>query len=362
MMVKQMRDSRFRADQWQHRYDSHVADLNRWVDRLVPSTGEGKPPYIAPHYRPQSATVLTVFRDPGPKAGESGFLSYKNDDETAARLERFLRESGLDPDDCIPWNAYPWFVHTVGESRDLTRAQIEKGMKDLFHIVQALPTLGAIVGFGKSAGAAVERLQALHHPYLRDRGILVAKTFHTSPNALRTTDAEERRAREDDIRATLLRVAGHVDEPADAASVHPAEADCLVDVDVCSEPASSGPQAERWRSAVRQALGGFRLPSHLDASLTVDFRLHSPRETSAVAVDLLLANTIDALGSVFGRRIVRQVLETDTERLKQIQVTQRLRTAEEPAGARITICAIPQIPKQHPKSQGYGGPSGRLSP
>lgn len=362
-MVKQMRNSRYREDQWRHRYDRHVADLNRFVDGLVPSTGEGPPPYIAAHYRPQSATVLTVFRDPGPKAGKSGFLSYENDDETAARLERFLRQAGLDPDECLPWNAYPWFVHKVGESRDLTRQQIEKGMPILFHIVQSLPTLKAIVGFGKSSGAAVERLDELHGPYIRGRGILVDKTFHTSPNALRTTDAEERRAREVNIRATLLRVAGHVGVPTNAASVQRSEANCLVDVDVCFEPAASGPAAVRWQSAVRQALGGFKLPSHDHASLTVEFRLDPTQERSAArALDPLAATTIDALGTVVGRRIVRNAMETDRERLNDIRVTQRLCGPDESPGARITISAVPQITKQQPKSQGYGGPSGRLGP
>jgi len=263
----------------------------------------------------------------------------------------------------MPWNAYPWFVHKVGESPKLTQAQIEKGMPPLFHLVQSLPTLRAIIGFGESAGEAVERLTELHGPYIRGREIFVAKTFHTSPNALRTKDAEQRRNREEDIRATVRRVAQHVGVAGNAISSGHSETSCLATRDVSHAPAALGPQADRWRSAVRRVFSDFTLPKHVHASLKVEFRLDPTEERSAAPeLDLLLATTIDALGSVFGRRIVRNRLETNRERLDTIQVTQRLSRSDESPGARITISAVPQITKQRPKSQGYGGPSGRLGP
>jgi hypothetical protein len=89
----------------QHRYDEHIAPINRLVDSLQEATGRWLP-YVAPMYGGVHARLLSLLRDPGPKTqreGGSGFLCMENDDPTAeaiATLEEFEQlRAGL----AAPW-------------------------------------------------------------------------------------------------------------------------------------------------------------------------------------------------------------------------------------------------------------------
>lgn len=77
-MARRMRYPAFRVEQWARRYEPHLEPpLNRFVDELGALDEAGHPPYIPPMYHGIGAPVLTVLRDPGPKAGGakgSGFL------------------------------------------------------------------------------------------------------------------------------------------------------------------------------------------------------------------------------------------------------------------------------------------------
>jgi len=209
-MARQMHDPDFRNEQFAHRFDEHVRFFNDYVLELgMQPDGGGVPPFIAPHYKPQEATLLALARDPGPMAGAargSGFLSYENDDPSAERMECFFREAGIDLARYFPWNAYPWYVHDKGGG-DLTAAQLDRGLTPLMHVIDHLPRLHVIVGFGTSAGKSLKRLQARHGDYLRSRGITCLATIHTSRQALFTPDPTERERREQHLRGTLKEAA-----------------------------------------------------------------------------------------------------------------------------------------------------------
>lgn len=207
-----MADPTFRSEQWAQRYAPHVEPLNRLVDGLVTKPGEGTPPYVAPHYRPDQATMIGLLSDPGPAAGGwkgSGFLSYRNNDQTAERLGTFLLEVGVDPDTVIPWNAYPWFVHEPGAGKAPTVAMIRDGLRPLRQLLELVPSARVVVAIGRVAGRSVQMLENEHGRFLAARGVTTMATYHTSRQALQCKmgspelNRVERERREDHIRDTL---------------------------------------------------------------------------------------------------------------------------------------------------------------
>ncbi len=85
-MVRRMADRDYRAAQDENRYAPHVRPVNELVDELQDLDGRGWLPYVAPAHGGVEATVLSVLRDPGPKAQAgvgTGFLCIENDDPSA---------------------------------------------------------------------------------------------------------------------------------------------------------------------------------------------------------------------------------------------------------------------------------------
>ena len=48
--MRRMRDPAYRADQWLHRYDEHVAELNHLVERWAVDRALPAPPLVPPHF------------------------------------------------------------------------------------------------------------------------------------------------------------------------------------------------------------------------------------------------------------------------------------------------------------------------
>src|SRR5437879_4601334 len=112
-MARQMAVADFRTEQWDRRYDAHVARINSLVDDLRENTDcGGAPPYVAPMYGGINAKILYVLRDPGPMTDDcnrgSGFICMENDDATAETICGLFEEAGIEAADIVPWNAYPW--------------------------------------------------------------------------------------------------------------------------------------------------------------------------------------------------------------------------------------------------------------
>lgn len=203
-MPRRMADPRYRAEQWEHRYDAHVEPLNRLVDELGETEPDSRPPYIAPMYRGVHARVLAVLRDPGPRAGGvrgSGFLSVENDDQTAERQTGFFAEAGLDPAEVVPWNAYPWYINAAP-----SKEQLRRGLAPLRRVVDLMADLRVVLLAGKDAQAAWQLFTAEHGAVVAARGVQAVATYHPSRQALQHPDPGERERREEDIRAALRRV------------------------------------------------------------------------------------------------------------------------------------------------------------
>lgn len=216
-MVRRMGQPDFRQSQIDGIYAPHVAPLNRYVDELGTRPGEAKPPYIPPMYFGVRGHVLRVFRDPGPKAGGlrgSGFICVENDDATAERMMLACETAALDVREVTPWNAYPWYINA-----DPTTEQLKAGLTPLLHVAGLMPDLNVIIFFGGSAHRAARLLERTYPGVLADRGITSLTTYHTSRQALWTSDPAERARREDHVIETLVRAAtlvsdGRADEAA----------------------------------------------------------------------------------------------------------------------------------------------------
>jgi len=189
-----------------------VEPLNRFVDELGMRDDAGHPPYIAPMYHGIDAPVLSVFRDPGPKAGGpegSGFLCVENDDPSAERLWHFLDESGIDDRDVVPWNAYPWYINAKPST-----AQLRDGVEPLRRVIELMPRLQVVILHGNEAKRGWKMFLRQHGELVHTRGIESFGTYHTSRGALRSNlpteedRLEESQRRENHVRTTFAAAAG----------------------------------------------------------------------------------------------------------------------------------------------------------
>jgi hypothetical protein len=197
-MARAMRDKAYRAYQWAQRYTGRVAAVNRFIDELGAGHEAGRPPYVPPICGGVDALLLSISRDPGPKAGGitgSGFLSVENDDPSAERMGRFLRSAEIDYGRVLPWNAYPWYINS-----DPTTAQLSASVEPLRKLIALMPRLRVVTLHGAAAAKGWKLFLRQHHGLIERRGIVWVETYHTSRQALQTPDPVERELREACIR------------------------------------------------------------------------------------------------------------------------------------------------------------------
>jgi hypothetical protein len=191
-----MADPAFRAEQWNRRFDPHIAPINRYVDEIR-EVGHGWAPYVAPIHGGIDARVLSILRDPGPATQDgdvgSGFLCVENDDASAALQCELLDHAGLSAADLLPWNAYPWYIN-----RKPSTAELILGLPTILRLLELAPAIDVVVLQGADAQAAWRLLRRQHARTLRSRRLVVIQTYHPSRQALFTPDPaeqERRRAR-----------------------------------------------------------------------------------------------------------------------------------------------------------------------
>ncbi|MGW5382275.1 uracil-DNA glycosylase [Nocardia sp. NPDC003963] len=197
-----MRDPEYRRTQYAQIYDSHIEPINRLVDRLREESGAWVP-HVAPIYGGTGARVLAVFRDPGPTTQQdsgSGMLSLENDDPSAERHLGLVENSGLAATDLISWNAYPWYIN-----RTPTGVEIDRGAEAMQRLIELLPELVVVVVHGKDAQTAWRRF--VRSGRSAGRQLDVVTTYHTSRQAFRTSDPDERARREKKLVDDYARVA-----------------------------------------------------------------------------------------------------------------------------------------------------------
>ncbi len=192
-MARRMADATFRNDQWEHRFDEHIAPLNRIVDELRSDPERGWAPYIAPLYGGVNARLLSVLRDPGPKTQDnigSGFLCMENDDVTAETLCGLFTMAGIGAEDIIPWNAYPWYINRAPKAEEL-----DAGVEPLRKIIGEIPKLKVIMLHGGDALNGWKRLIRRYPTLVAERKLRAIATYHTSRQAFWHSDSAVREAR-----------------------------------------------------------------------------------------------------------------------------------------------------------------------
>ncbi len=196
-----MADSMFRCRQWERRYEGPAGPVNQLVDQL----GSERPepiPYCDPDYGGIEAEVLLHLSDPGPmtqtKNRGSGFISFQNDDDGAARLCQILQEVNLDPGRTLSWNAYPWYVH---EDEDLRATHFSAGVDPLHRLLGLLPDLKVIVLFGGNAEAGWKRYRKAHPSPASCYEVL--ETVHSANRGVTKGSRQSKEVGEADIRRKL---------------------------------------------------------------------------------------------------------------------------------------------------------------
>lgn len=155
------------------------APLQRFVDELRTDPAlsrqlPGPPSEWIPNFDPangnETARFLLVLEAPGPRAKETGFVSFDNPDPTARTLKAQLDEAGISRRDLVLWNIVPWYLRGT-PSKD----EIELGISLLLRLLDELPNLECIVLVGSAARKAHlalsmrtrARILTCHHTSLR---------------------------------------------------------------------------------------------------------------------------------------------------------------------------------------------------
>ncbi|OPX15572.1 uracil-DNA glycosylase [Gordonia sp. i37] len=196
-----MADARYRREQAGGVYLPHVEPINRLVDEL--RTDEEWMPYVAPAMGGINARLLVIFRDPGPKTRDgqgSGMLSPENDDPSAERLITLLTDAGIDVEEVMGWNTFPWYIN-----RKPSSPEVDRGLPVLRRVVELCPNLKVVMAHGGDAQVAWKRFR---RRYSADaRGLTTIETYHTSRQALWTPDPAIREQREQHLRDSFAEAA-----------------------------------------------------------------------------------------------------------------------------------------------------------
>lgn len=168
--------------------EPHVAPLQALAERIAASHDAPKDvPRFDPFDGGINARVLLLQEAPGPRAVETGFVSFDNPDQTAANARHACESAGLSRRDVVRWNAVPWYIGNAEGTkiRAATKLDLQRAEPWLAQLlaVDLLPRLEVVVLMGKKAqrhARAIERIA----PHLR-----VVKTSHCSPLALNYSSA-----------------------------------------------------------------------------------------------------------------------------------------------------------------------------
>ncbi len=200
-MFRSMADPGFVRSQREGVDLGDVAALNAYI-RTLADPERGVPPLIAPMHGGASASILAVYRDPGPKAaGErgSGFLCWENNDASAERMAGLATCAGLLATDLVPWNAYPWYIN-----RRPSRAELKRAVPVLWGLLERLPSCRVLILFGGDAQRFGRLVDRDRPGWSERRGIVILRTFHTSRQALHHRDPQVRAYRNRHIFETLV--------------------------------------------------------------------------------------------------------------------------------------------------------------
>ena len=144
-------------------------------------------PDFDPENGNEQAKFLFLLEAPGPKALETGLISFNNPDPSARNFKKQLAEVGIRKEDIAIWNVVPWYLGNESKStiRPAKLTDIEVALKYLKLIIASMQNLRCIILVGGAARKShialssftEARIFSCHHPS--------AKVINTNPNAER---------------------------------------------------------------------------------------------------------------------------------------------------------------------------------
>lgn len=131
-----------------------------------------------PGFDPQNgnehAWLLLLLEAPGPKAVQSGYISFDNPDPTARNLREQLAAAGIGRADIALWNIVPWYIGNTARTgiRAATGSDVQAGIKYLPPLLASMPNLRCIALVGSASRQAhvflsritSARIVSCHHP------------------------------------------------------------------------------------------------------------------------------------------------------------------------------------------------------
>ena len=199
-MTRRMADPDFRAAQLRDLYAPQVKAVNKLVDEFRVDDGRWLP-HVAPMHGGVGARLMWLGSDPGPRTtpgdrqhGE--LLSVENDDAASARIGALLKRAGIDPADCCPWNACPWYV-----DHEPTAQDIKAGLEPLRRVLNLLEQLEVLVLLGS---VAERSWRTFRSTYPDDTGwFTVLATHGAGDEEQAATNAQKHQLREEQAEAFL---------------------------------------------------------------------------------------------------------------------------------------------------------------
>lgn len=179
--------------------EPHVAPLTDYVLRLRAKHGGGEAvPWFDPDDGGINARVLLLLEAPGPRAlgtdsprpasRGSGFISATNNDPTARITLACRTEAGLTADQCVHWNAVPWYIGDGTRIRPATTADLVAALPATRELLGLLPDLRVVVLLGNKAQDAWPRLTTRYPSTVR---ISVLPCPHPAPRSTNRPGARD---------------------------------------------------------------------------------------------------------------------------------------------------------------------------
>jgi len=173
---KLLRDPMARTARQAELYESHIAPLTEFVEKLRAEVGShGSIPYFDPWDGGIDAEILFLLEAPGARALFTGFISRNNPDETAKNFFELNRDAEIPRKRTVTWNIVPWYIGTGMRIRAAGKTDTDAGIRALTRVLDLLPKLRAAVLIGRKAERASQLLAQLRP------AVKVFKSPHPSP-------------------------------------------------------------------------------------------------------------------------------------------------------------------------------------
>lgn len=153
-MPRMMNDPDFRISQESELWAEHVAPINSLVEELRlqrPDAAGASVQYTAPLHGGTDATILCLMPAPDsahrPQDGED-ILSTEDDNPLAHASAELLAWAGINPEEVLVWNAYPWY-RDEEEAGRLNATLMNAGLDPMNRLLRLAPTLRVVILMGK---------------------------------------------------------------------------------------------------------------------------------------------------------------------------------------------------------------------